>query len=98
MAAAITEPREVDDDLYVKFLMLYNRWLAVDDIPENQEEIKHFFSSQVQPKKTIWYVIGLTFYAYDDSSDALFAHSLAQYKSKVSALSTERTDKLCDER
>lgn len=59
MAEAISEPREVDDDVYVKFLMLYKRWLAVDDIPENQEEIKRLFPLQVKPKKTIWYVFGL---------------------------------------
>lgn len=56
MVESIAEPREVDDEIYVKFLMLYKRWLAVDDLPESQDEIKGLYPLQVKPKRTIWYV------------------------------------------
>lgn len=51
---SILDPIEVEDDVYIKYLIVFRKWLLIDDIEENQRDIRNHFVAQFKPKKTIW--------------------------------------------
>lgn len=54
MDTSILDPIEVEDDVYIKYLIVFRKWLLIDDIEENQRDIRNHFVAQFKPKKTIW--------------------------------------------
>lgn len=51
---SIIDPIEVEDEVYIKYLIVFRKWLIIDDIEENQRDIRNHFVAQFKPKKSIW--------------------------------------------
>lgn len=49
------KPEELEDILFIKYLVVYKRWLKMNK--SEQELIKTSFLSRVKPKATLWYVM-----------------------------------------
>ncbi|XP_031619839.1 uncharacterized protein LOC116338602 [Contarinia nasturtii] len=47
----VKEPVEVEDDTFAKYLIVFKKWLAIEDIHEDKEDIRSAFITQVKPKK-----------------------------------------------
>lgn len=54
MKITIKEPVEVEDDLFIKYLIVFKKWLAVEEVMDDKENIRSAFITQVKPKKTLW--------------------------------------------
>lgn len=50
----VKEPVEVEDDVFVKYLITFKRWMAMEDLYENKEEVRCVFVAQAKPKTTFW--------------------------------------------
>lgn len=50
----VHEPVELEDDLFIKYLIIFKKWLMVEEVPDDKENIRNAFISQVKPKKTLW--------------------------------------------
>lgn len=46
------EPVELDDDAFIKWLIVFKKWLAIEESSEDKEEVRGRFLSQAQSKKT----------------------------------------------
>lgn len=51
---SVKEPIEVDDDVFVKYLIVFKKWLALEEICEDKEDVRYAFTTQAKPKKTLW--------------------------------------------
>ncbi|XP_055325014.1 uncharacterized protein LOC129579209 isoform X2 [Sitodiplosis mosellana] len=49
----VKEPVEVEDDVFVKYLIVFKKWLAIEDIYEDKEDIRSAFTTQAKPKSTL---------------------------------------------
>lgn len=54
MRISVKEPIEVDDDVFVKYLIVFKKWLALEEICEDKEDVRYAFTTQAKPKKTLW--------------------------------------------
>lgn len=50
----VHEPRELPDDLFIKHLIVYKKWLSVEEVMDEKQNIRDAFVRQVKPKKTLW--------------------------------------------
>lgn len=50
----VKEPVEVDDDVFVKYFIIFKKWLAIEEISEDKEDIRGAFLTQAKPTKTFW--------------------------------------------
>lgn len=53
----VKEPVEVDDDVFVKYFIIFKKWLALEEVPAEREDIRSAFLTQAKPTKTFWYVL-----------------------------------------
>lgn len=51
----VQEPIELTDDLFIKYLIVFKKWLSVEEVMDDKENIRNAFITQVKPKKTLWY-------------------------------------------
>lgn len=49
----ILEPVDTDDDIFIKYLIVFKKWLAVEEMAEDKEDIKSAFAAQIKPKTTL---------------------------------------------
>lgn len=54
MKITVKEPVEVEDDVFVKYLIVFKKWIAIEDIYEDKEDIRSAFTTQAKPKNTLW--------------------------------------------
>lgn len=54
MKITVKQPVEVEDDVFIKYLIIYKRWLATEEMPADKEVVRDAFVSQLRPKKTLW--------------------------------------------
>lgn len=54
MKITVKEPVEVEDDVFVKYLIVFKKWIAIEDIYDNKEDIRSAFTGQAKPTKTFW--------------------------------------------
>lgn len=54
MKLTVHEPRELPDDLFIKHLIVYKKWLSVEEVMDEKQNIRDAFVRQVKPKKTLW--------------------------------------------
>lgn len=50
----LTEPVEFSDLLFIKNLIVFKRWLYIEEVAEDRDKIREAFVRFVKPKKTIW--------------------------------------------
>lgn len=51
---SIIDPIEVEDGIYIRYLIVFRKWLLIDDNEEHQRDIRNHFVAQFKPMKTIW--------------------------------------------
>lgn len=54
MKLTVQEPVELDDDQFIKCLIVFKKWLMVEEVLDDKENIRNAFITQVKPKKTLW--------------------------------------------
>lgn len=54
---------ELPDALFMKTLIIFKKWLYIEEFPEDRRRVRQIFVRFVKPKKTIWY-----FYSFIQSS------------------------------
>lgn len=54
MKITVKEPVEVEDDVFVKYFIVFKKWLAIEEISEDKEDIRSAFITQAKPSKTFW--------------------------------------------
>lgn len=47
------EPTELDDNTYVKYLIIFKKWLVTQKT-EDKEQVRRAFASRAKPRKTFW--------------------------------------------
>lgn len=47
-------PIELPDTLFMKNLIMFKKWLYIEEIPEERRKAQNAFVKCVKPKKTIW--------------------------------------------
>lgn len=50
----VQEPVELEDDQFIKCLIVFKKWLMVEEVLDDKESIRNAFITQVKPKKTLW--------------------------------------------
>lgn len=50
----VKEPIEIEDDVFVKYLIVFKKWLAIEEMCEEKEEVRYAFNMQAKPKKSLW--------------------------------------------
>lgn len=50
---SVTVPVEVTDDIYIKHLISFKKWLAIVNFSEERQSIRRAFISQVKPQKSL---------------------------------------------
>lgn len=48
----VKEPIEIDDDVFIKYLIVFKKWLAIEESSEDKEDVRSAFLSQAKPRKT----------------------------------------------
>lgn len=56
------EPEELNDDIFIKYLIIFKKWLAVEEVPEDKHKIRNAFISQFKPKDTLRFVLNFFLY------------------------------------
>lgn len=54
MRITVKEPIEIEDDVFVKYLIVFKKWLAIEEMCEEKEEVRYAFNMQAKPKKSLW--------------------------------------------
>lgn len=48
------QPVELSDNLFIKNLIIFKKWLYIEEIAEDQNNIREAFIKFIKPKKTLW--------------------------------------------
>lgn len=56
MKITVKEPIEIDDDVFIKYLIVFKKWLAIEESSEDKEDVRSAFLSQAKPRKTFRWV------------------------------------------
>lgn len=49
----LPELEELDDDLFIKYLIVFKKWLAIEEVPEDKQLIRNAFIAQFKPKDSL---------------------------------------------
>lgn len=49
----LPEQEELDDDLFIKYLIVFKKWLAIEEVPEDKQLIRNAFIAQFKPKDSL---------------------------------------------
>lgn len=52
MKISVKEPIEIEDDVFIKYLIVFKKWLAIEESSEDKEDVRSAFLSQAKPTKT----------------------------------------------
>lgn len=54
MKITVKEPVEVEDDVFVKYLIVFKKWIGIEEITEEKQDIRSAFTTQAKPRKSLW--------------------------------------------
>lgn len=46
-------PEELNDDTFIKYLIVFKKWLAIEELAEDKQQIRNAFITQFKPKDTL---------------------------------------------